>query len=60
MRAWPLPAWPLKVGWFDRCRTGELTNRLSEDTRLLKSVATTSIAQALRAAAVCTLGLVMM
>ena len=49
-----------EVGFFDRARTGELTNRLSEDTRLLKSVATGSISQALRAAAVCALGLAMM
>jgi ABC-type multidrug transport system fused ATPase/permease subunit len=54
----PLP--PPQMGFFDRVRTGELLNRLAEDTRLLKTVATTSIAQALRAVAVCTLGLVMM
>jgi ABC-type multidrug transport system fused ATPase/permease subunit len=48
------------VGFFDRVRTGELSNRLSEDTRLLKAAATTSLAQALRAAAVCAAGLAMM
>ena len=49
-----------EVGFYDRVRTGELTNRLSEDTRLMKCVATTSISMALRAATVTTLGLVMM
>jgi ABC-type multidrug transport system fused ATPase/permease subunit len=39
---------------------GELTNRLAEDTRLLKGVATTAVSQALRSLAVTTLGLVMM
>ena len=39
---------------------GELTNRLSEDTRLMKSVATTSLSMALRALTVTVLGLVMM
>lgn len=39
---------------------GELTNRLSEDTRLLKGVATTAVSQALRALVVTALGLAMM
>ena len=50
----------LQVGFYDRVRTGELTNRLSEDTRMIKTVATSSIASALRSAALCSLGLVMM
>lgn len=54
------PPSPAQVGFYDRVRTGELTNRLSEDTRLLKSVATTSISNALRSAAICALGLAMM
>lgn len=49
-----------EVGFFDRVRTGELTNRLSEDTRVIKSVATTTISMALRAAAVTAMGLAMM
>ncbi|GAB4815223.1 hypothetical protein N2152v2_002269 [Parachlorella kessleri] len=49
-----------EVGFYDRVRTGELTNRLSEDTRLMKSVATTSLSMALRALTVTVLGLVMM
>ena len=49
-----------QVGFYDRVRTGELTNRLSEDTRMIKTVATSSIASALRSAAICSLGLAMM
>ena len=41
-------------------RPGELTNRLAEDTRLMRSVATTSISMGLRALTVTILGLVMM
>lgn len=39
---------------------GELTNRLVEDTRLLKMVATSAISMALRSATVTALGLAMM
>lgn len=49
-----------EVGFYDRARTGELTNRLAEDTQMVKSAATTSISAALRAASVCLLGLGMM
>eukprot|EP00887_Chlorella_sp_A99_P000339 scaffold13.g339.t1 len=45
-----------EIGWFDRVRTGELVNRLAEDTRQIKSAATTSIAMGLRAAVVAVLG----
>ena len=48
------------MGFFDRVRTGELLSRLSEDTRLIRTAATTSIANALRSAAICVLGLAMM
>ena len=49
-----------QVGFFDRARTGELTNRLAEDSRVLRAVATTSVASALGSAAVMVLGLVLM
>jgi ABC-type multidrug transport system fused ATPase/permease subunit len=49
-----------EIGFFDRVRVGELMNRLSEDTRLMKSVATVSVSMALRAFASSILGLVMM
>ncbi|EIE23519.1 putative ABC transporter [Coccomyxa subellipsoidea C-169] len=49
-----------EVGFFDRVRTGELMNRLSEDTRLMKSAGTISISIALRSSVVASFGLVLM
>ncbi|CAK0787881.1 hypothetical protein CVIRNUC_011103 [Coccomyxa viridis] len=49
-----------EVGFFDRVRTGELMNRLSEDTRLMKSAGTTSISIALRSTVVAIFGLILM
>ncbi|KAK9905752.1 hypothetical protein WJX75_005726 [Coccomyxa subellipsoidea] len=49
-----------EVGFFDRVRTGELMNRLSEDTRLMKSAGTISISIALRSTVVAIFGLVLM
>ncbi|KAK9862646.1 hypothetical protein WJX84_007363 [Apatococcus fuscideae] len=49
-----------EIGFFDRIRTGELMNRLSEDTRLMKSAGTISISIALRATVVSIFGLVLM
>mmetsp|Transcript_17526 Transcript_17526/g.52590 ORF Transcript_17526/g.52590 Transcript_17526/m.52590 type:complete len:687 (+) Transcript_17526:397-2457(+) len=49
-----------ELGFFDRVRTGELMNRLSEDTRLMKSAGTVSISVALRSLTVAALGLGLM
>ncbi|CAL8472139.1 g11681 [Coccomyxa elongata] len=49
-----------EVGFFDRVRTGELMNRLSEDTRLMKSAGTISISIALRSSVVAIFGLILM
>ncbi|KAK9823789.1 hypothetical protein WJX72_005523 [[Myrmecia] bisecta] len=49
-----------EIGFFDRIRTGELMNRLSEDTRLMKSAGTTSVSIAIRSAVVAIFGIVLM
>ncbi|KAK9828398.1 hypothetical protein WJX81_003942 [Elliptochloris bilobata] len=49
-----------EIGFFDRVRTGELMNRLSEDTRLMKSAGTISISIALRSIVVSIFGVVLM
>ncbi|DBB11348.1 TPA: hypothetical protein ACH3X3_006772 [Trebouxia sp. C0006] len=49
-----------EIGFYDRIRTGELMNRLSEDTRLMKSAGTSSISVALRSVVVAIFGLVLM
>ena len=49
-----------ELGFFDRVRTGELMNRLSEDTRLMKSAGTVSISVALRSIVVAVFGLILM
>lgn len=49
-----------EIAFFDSHRTGELMNRLSEDTRLMKDAGTISISMALRSAAVAILGVVLM
>eukprot|EP00884_Botryococcus_braunii_P016113 jgi/Botrbrau1/3185/Bobra.37_2s0015.1 len=49
-----------EIGFFDRVRTGELMNRLSEDTRLMKSAGTISVSIALRSAVVAIFGVVLM
>ncbi|WIA37120.1 hypothetical protein OEZ86_014084 [Tetradesmus obliquus] len=49
-----------EVAFFDVTPVGELSNRLSEDTRALKDAATTSISMMLRSLLTCVLGAVMM
>eukprot|EP00898_Chlorokybus_atmophyticus_P008203 jgi/Chlat1/8384/Chrsp80S07824 len=49
-----------EVGFFDVSRTGELLNRLSEDTSVLKSAATSNLSMALRSAATAIIGLAYM
>eukprot|EP00775_Hariotina_reticulata_P009936 gene9936-10091_t len=48
------------VAFFDVTTVGELSNRLSEDTRAIKDAATTSISMALRSIITCLLGAVML
>uniref|UniRef100_A0A383WD81 Uncharacterized protein n=1 Tax=Tetradesmus obliquus TaxID=3088 RepID=A0A383WD81_TETOB len=49
-----------EVAFFDVTPVGELSNRLSEDTRAMKDAATTSISMMLRSLLTCVLGAVMM
>ena len=49
-----------EVAFFDTAPVGELSNRLSEDSRAIKDAATTSISMALRALVTCLLGLILM
>jgi ABC-type multidrug transport system fused ATPase/permease subunit len=49
-----------EVAFFDTAPVGELSNRLSEDTRAIKEAATTSISMALRSLVTCLLGLILM
>lgn len=37
-----------EIAFFDVTRTGELLSRLSEDTQIIKSAATTNLSEALR------------
>lgn len=46
-----------EIGFFDVTRTGELMSRLSEDTQIIKSAATTNLSDALRSLATGLLGL---
>lgn len=39
---------PQEIAFFDVSRTGELLSRLSEDTQIIKSAATTNLSEALR------------
>lgn len=56
----PLPRRAQEVGFYDSVRTGELMNRLSEDSRLMKSAGTVSISIFLRSLIVSLLGLGLM
>lgn len=49
-----------EVAFFDVTRTGELLNRLSEDTQVIKNAATTNLSEALRSLATAVIGLVFM
>ncbi|KAF3975607.1 hypothetical protein CMV_001146 [Castanea mollissima] len=46
-----------EIAFFDITRTGELLSRLSEDTQIIKSAATTSLFEALRSLATAFIGL---
>lgn len=46
-----------EIGFFDVTRTGELMSRLSEDTQIIKSAATTNLSDALRSLATGLLGI---
>uniref|UniRef100_A0A7N2MPT4 Uncharacterized protein n=1 Tax=Quercus lobata TaxID=97700 RepID=A0A7N2MPT4_QUELO len=46
-----------EIAFFDITRTGELLSRLSEDTQIIKSAATTSLSEALRSLATAFFGL---
>ena len=46
-----------EIAFFDITRTGELLSRLSEDTQIIKSAATTSLSEALRSLAAAFIGL---
>lgn len=46
-----------EIAFFDVTRTGELLNRLSEDTQVIKNASTTNLSEALRSLATAVIGL---
>ncbi|KAH9565053.1 hypothetical protein CY35_04G057900 [Sphagnum magellanicum] len=46
-----------EIAFFDVTRTGELLNRLSEDTQVIKNAATTNLSEALRSLATTLIGI---
>jgi ABC-type multidrug transport system fused ATPase/permease subunit len=46
-----------EIAFFDVTRTGELLNRLSEDTQVIKNAATTNLSEALRSLATAIIGI---
>ena len=49
-----------EIAFFDVTRTGELLNRLSEDTQVIKNAATTNLSETLRSLATAVIGLAFM
>ncbi|KAH6803047.1 transporter associated with antigen processing protein 2 [Perilla frutescens var. frutescens] len=49
-----------EIAFFDVTRTGELLSRLSEDTQIIKSAATTNLSEALRNVTTALIGIVFM
>nr|POE53993.1 abc transporter b family member 25 [Quercus suber] len=47
----------IEIAFFDITQTGELLSRLSQDTQIIKSAATTSLSEALRSLATAFIGL---
>lgn len=48
------------IGFYDKVRVGELTNRIAEDVRMIKGVATTSLSMALTSMTITITGIAMM